>query len=175
MRSIELTFDDTTEARIRLDWATLADAGVPSLAGHTAPSNRPHLTLAAGADLQLSGGMHDVAGILPVPLAFSGILVFPGGTFPGGTGKYVLARSLVLTQRLLEIHRLVQDHAAGALALTMPGAWTPHVTLARRVPQHLLGRAVELLDLRLEGECTDARLWDSGTRTVTPLRPSGPP
>jgi 2'-5' RNA ligase len=164
MRSIELTFDDTTDAHIGLDWARLADAGVPSQAAHTAPSNRPHITLAAGADLELSDGVQEVVRLLPVRIGFSGVLVFPGGP-----GKYVLARSVVMTQRLLELHGLVHGELAGAISLTRPGAWTPHVTLARRVPQHLLGKAVELLDLRLEGECTDARLWDSGTRTVTAL------
>jgi 2'-5' RNA ligase len=164
MRSIELTFKDATDARIRSEWATLADAGVPSLAGHTGPSNRPHITLAAGPDLQLSGEVQDILRMLPVRIGFSGALVFPGGP-----GKYVLARSIVLTKQLLELHRFVHQKAAGALPLTLPDAWTPHVTLARRVPHHLLGKAVDLLDLRLEGLCTDARLWDSGTRTVTPL------
>ena len=164
MRSIELTFDDDTDARIRSDWARLAEAGVPSLAAHTAPSNRPHITLAAGADLQLSGESQEFLQMLPVPVEFSGVLVFPGGP-----GKYVLSRSIVLTRQLLELHRLVHEAAAGAVPLTRPDAWTPHVTLARRVPPHLLGRAAELLDLRLEGECTDARLWDSGTKTVTSL------
>jgi 2'-5' RNA ligase len=164
MRSIELTFEDTTDAHIRLDWARLADAGVPSQAAHTAPSNRPHITLAAGAELQLSDGVQELVRLLPVSIGFSGVLVFPGGP-----GKYVLARSVVMTQRLLELHGLVHGGLAGAIYLSRPGAWTPHVTLARRVPQHLLGTAVELLDLRLEGECTHARLWDSGTRTVTPL------
>ncbi|WP_258804506.1 2'-5' RNA ligase family protein [Pseudarthrobacter sp. NS4] len=164
MRSIELTFEDATDARIRSDWAALADAGVPSLAGHTGPSNRPHVTLAAGPGLQLSGEVQDILRMLPVRIGFSGALVFPGGP-----GKYVLARSIMLTQQLLELHRLVHKEAAGALPLTLPDAWTPHVTLARRVPHHLLGKAVDLLDLRLEGMCAHARLWDSGTRTVTPL------
>jgi 2'-5' RNA ligase len=164
MRSIELTFDAATDTRIRSDWARLAEAGVPSLAAHTAPSNRPHITLAAGAGLQLSGDGQALLQMLPVPVEFSGVLVFPGGP-----GKYVLSRSIVLTRRLLELHRRVHEVAPGAVPLTRPDAWTPHVTLARRVPHHLLGRAIELLDLRLDGECAHARLWDSGTKTVTAL------
>ncbi|PNI08233.1 hypothetical protein CXX84_12630 [Arthrobacter sp. AFG7.2] len=164
MRSIELTFEDAIDARIRADWAMLAGAGVPSLAGHTGQSNRPHVTLAAGPDLKLSDRVQDIPRMLPVRTEFSGVLVFPGGP-----GKYVLARSVVLTRQLLELHRFVHAEAAGATHLTLPDAWTPHVTLARRVPHHLLGTAVELLDLGLAGECTGARVWDSRTRTVTPL------
>lgn len=170
MRSIELTFAGAADARIRADWATLAGAGVPSLAGHTAPSNSPHITLAAGTDLQLSLEAQAVLRILPVGIEFSGVLVFPGGP-----GKYVLARSVVPTQQLVELHRLVHAEVAGALPFTRPDSWTPHVTLARRVPHQLLGKAVEILDLRLEGQCTDARLWDSGTKTVTSLGACGRP
>ncbi|MFB2583683.1 2'-5' RNA ligase family protein [Herbiconiux liukaitaii] len=43
--SLELLLDEATEARIRSEWAALAAAGLSSLAAHTAPSNRPHITL----------------------------------------------------------------------------------------------------------------------------------
>ncbi|MDT5317508.1 MAG: hypothetical protein QOD88_30, partial [Mycobacterium sp.] len=42
VHSIELVFDDVTEAAIRRIWADLAAAGIPS----QAPASRPHLTLA---------------------------------------------------------------------------------------------------------------------------------
>ncbi|MFB2582802.1 2'-5' RNA ligase family protein [Herbiconiux sp. P15] len=43
--NLELLLDEATEARIRGEWAALAAAGLSSLAAHTAPSNRPHITL----------------------------------------------------------------------------------------------------------------------------------
>lgn len=164
MQSIELTFGDSTDQAIRADWARLAAAGLPSLAGHTSPSNSPHITLAAGPELDLPDTVADLWRRLPVDIGFSGVQVFPART-----GTYVLARSVVVTGPLLELHRLLHERISGALPLTRPGAWTPHVTLARRVRGDQLGTALDLLDLRLEGMCTRARLWDSGTRTLTPL------
>ena len=163
MRSIELVFDESTDSIIRADWSRLADAGLPSLAGHSSPSNSPHITLAAGPGLQFSS-FDDPWQALPIDIEFSGAVLFRAGT-----GKYVLARSVVLATSLLELHRRLHQEVSGALPLTLPGAWTPHVTLARRIPAEQLGAAMDLLDLRFEGRCTRARLWDSGTKTVTPL------
>ncbi|TQJ58768.1 2'-5' RNA ligase superfamily protein [Arthrobacter sp. SLBN-83] len=162
MRSIELVFDGSTDSLIRADWARLQAAGLPSLAAHTSPSNSPHITLAAGADLQVNGDGPWQA--LPMDITFSGAIVFPAGQ-----GKYVLARAVLLTAPLLDLHRCLHHDLSGALPLTLPGAWTPHVTISRRIPGHHLGTAMDLLDLRLEGQCTGARLWDSSTRAISPL------
>jgi 2'-5' RNA ligase len=165
MRSIELVFDSSTDSLIRADWGRLQAAGLPSLAAHTSPSNSPHITLAAGADLQADGNGPWQA--LPVDITFSGAIVFPAGT-----GKYVLARAVLLTDPLLDLHRGLHQDLSGALPLTLPGAWTPHVTVSRRISGHQIGTAMDLLDLRLEGQCTAARLWDSSTRAIAPLSES---
>lgn len=167
MRSIELVFDDPTDALLRADWARLEAAGLPSLAAHTSAGNSPHITLAAGVDLQAGReGQHqeEVWQALPIEVTFSGALVFPAGT-----GKYVLARSVLLTTSLLDLHRQLHQGLSGALPLTLPGSWTPHVTISRRIPGHQLGTAMDLVDLRIGGSCKAARLWDSSTKTVTPL------
>ncbi|TLM83012.1 2'-5' RNA ligase family protein [Pseudarthrobacter sp. NamE2] len=165
MRSIELVFDGFTDSTIRADWSRLAAAGVPSLAGHTAPSNSPHITLAAGPGLRLPADLDGLWQLLPLDVEFSGAQLFPAGP-----GKFVLARSVVVTGPLLQLHTRLHSGIPEALPLTRPGAWTPHVTLARRVPAGLLGPAMDVLDLRLQGQCSGARLWDSATRTITPLR-----
>lgn len=162
MRSIELVFDDRTDALLRADWARLEAAGLPSMAAHTSPSNSPHITLAAGADLQ--SGQEGPWQALPLDITFSGAIVFPAGA-----GRYVLARSLLLTAPLLDLHRHLHQGLAGALPLTLPEGWTPHVTISRRIPGHQLGTAMDLLDLRVEGRCTATRLWDSSTKTITLL------
>ncbi|NUT71443.1 2'-5' RNA ligase family protein [Pseudarthrobacter sp. C4D7] len=162
MRSIELVFDSSTDALVRADWARLEAAGLPSLAAHTSPSNSPHITLAAGLDLQAA--QEGPWQMLPVDVVFSGAIVFPAGA-----GRYVLARSVLLTPGLLDLHATLHRDLGGALPLTLPGAWTPHVTISRRIPGHQLGAAMDLLDLRVEGSCTAARLWDSSTKTVTLL------
>jgi 2'-5' RNA ligase len=168
MRSIELVLDASSDSLIRADWARLAAAGVPSQAGHTSASNSPHITLAAGQDLTVPDNADDLWQGLPLGIGFSGVQVFASGA-----GRYVLARSVVVTAALLDLHRALHDRAAGALPLTRPDAWTPHVTLARRVPGHLVATALDLLELRMEAQCTAARHWDSTTRTITSLGPGG--
>ena len=55
-------------------------------------------------------------------------------------------------------------------AHTVPGQWTPHVTLARRMDAEQLVRAFDILDIRAEivGEFTALRRWDpdAGTDVV---------
>jgi 2'-5' RNA ligase len=164
MRSVELTFGESTDSWIRTDWARLAEAGLPSLASHTSSSNRPHITLAAGNTLDIGTAGQELWAGLPLDIGFSGLVVFTAGA-----GKYVLARLVVPASDLLQLHARLHQHCTGAYSNTLPDAWTPHVTLSRRIPGHLLGAALEALDEAAEGHCTEARLWDSPTRTITPL------
>lgn len=163
MRSVELTFGESTDSSIRTDWARLSEAGLPSLATHTSPSNRPHITLAAGNTLD-TGSVQDLWSELPLGIRFSGLVVFPAGP-----GKYVLARLVVPAAGLLRLHARLHQQCTGSYENTLPDAWTPHVTLARRIPGHLLGPAMDALDRRTEGLCIEARLWDSSTSTTTTL------
>jgi hypothetical protein len=41
--------------------------------------------------------------------------------------------------------------------------------MSRRIMGEQLGTAMDLLDLRVEGQCIGARFWDSSTKTVTSL------
>jgi 2'-5' RNA ligase len=178
VQSVELLFDDATEAALRRAWAVLSDAGLPSLATNHSPSNRPHVTVAVAE----TGLEHAVEGLLAVfagaGLASRGLATTIGGyvLFGGHRHRYVLARAVVLSRPLQTLHAAV--HRAVALgapdavvpANVRPDAWTPHVTLARRVAADRLGAALDLLDPGgLDARFTGARLWDSGPRTVTPL------
>lgn len=164
MYSVELTFEESTDSLIRADWARLAEAGLPSLATHSSPSNKPHITLAAGNNLEIGLDAEDLWGRLPIDVHFSGLVVFPARP-----GMYALARLVVLSSSLLELHSRLHQQCTGAFANTLPDAWTPHVTVARRIPGQLLGTAIDVLDVRAEGRCTAARLWDSTTQTITSL------
>jgi hypothetical protein len=200
MRSIELTFDETMDAAIRRDWEALASADLPSLASHTAASNRPHLTLAAGEALQPV----PVRG-LPVAVRFGGIAVFPAGR-----RKFVLVRSIVASRALLDLHRGVHDALEDAASedtasedaasedtafedaafedaafenaafentvaeLTLPDRWTPHVTLSRRLDADQVALALPLLEPLEGGVAVAARLWDPVPQTLTALGDSGP-
>lgn len=155
MRSIELTFDEATEARVRDDWERLAEAGLPSLALHTAASNRPHLTLVAGAQLVAPSA----AIIRPDAVDLAGLLLFPHGD------RFVLAWSVVRSGELDALHRSVQQ--PDAQPTSHPDAWTPHVTLSRRLSAAQVSTALPLLGAPFVGRSAGIRFWDGDTKTVT--------
>lgn len=170
MQSIELLFDAGTEAALRAEWTLLADAGLPNSARNTSPSNRPHMTVAVAED-GLEAAAEDVTAavreLLPLPLTLGGYIVFPS------SHGAVLARLIVVSGMLLELHRRVLaavTPTANVLATARIDEWTPHSTLARRLSPEQLGSAFELLPPG-DRPATGARLrlWNSQTRTVTPL------
>ncbi|TFD92701.1 2'-5' RNA ligase family protein [Cryobacterium lactosi] len=169
MRSIELTFDPATEAAFRAEWTALEEAGLPNLGRHQGASNRPHLTLAAGPALELTDAVRAAfdraAAPLPVELRVSGLVLFRAGP-----GRFVLARPVVMTRVLLEVHRTVLGVAPGAVELTRPDRWTPHVTLARRLGADQVGHALAVLgEPPAAGSCVAARFWNGETKTLTSL------
>ncbi|WP_130178325.1 2'-5' RNA ligase family protein [Cryobacterium sp. SO1] len=169
MRSIELNFDLPTEATFRAEWTALEEAGLPNLGRHQGASNRPHLTLAAGPALQLTDSVRAAfdraAAVLPVELRVSGLVLFRAGP-----GRFVLARPVVMTRALLELHRTVLGVSPGAVELTQPDRWTPHVTLARRLGADQVGQALAVLgEPPPAGSCVAARFWNGETKTLTAL------
>jgi hypothetical protein len=165
MPSIELLLDPASEEALREEWATLLEAGLPSQARHTGASNRPHVTLLYSEE------MLEPPRIVGLPLAATaGSPVLFGSARRG----FLLARLVRPSAGLLELHRILHEEVGerpGIDRLTRPGAWTPHITLARRLSGEQLATALTLLDPRraIEGTAVAARLWASGTRTVTPL------
>ncbi|WP_082297716.1 2'-5' RNA ligase family protein [Microbacterium sp. GCS4] len=135
-----------------------------SLARHIADSNRPHLTLVVRVDLPLPD-TGDFADLRAIPITLGAPVLFGAGD------RRVLARSVVTSAELLDLHRAV--HAAvgaGEDALhTAPGEWTPHVTLARRVRVAHLAEALDAVGGEVRGHARPLRHWDPETATVTPV------
>ncbi|GMA29656.1 hypothetical protein [Arenivirga flava] len=77
-QSIELLLDADAEAGVREDWRRLQAAGLSSLGAHTAPSNAPHVTLAAGP--RLEPPPTELWSPLPLPVRFGGLLLFGEGS-----------------------------------------------------------------------------------------------
>src|SRR5215204_2909332 len=153
--SIELLLDPDTEARVRSDWAALADAGLSSLGVHHARSNRPHITLLVRPQLpELSFAA--AAALLPVPLALESPLVFRHGD------RGVLAWRVEPSPELRGLHGAI--HAAAPpgddAPHTAPGGWTPHITLARRLRLASLADALEVLGPPCTGSGVALRRWD---------------
>lgn len=192
MHSIELLLDDAADARVRAQWAALSDAGLPSQADHASGSNAPHVTLLARRriDEVTDPALTTLLGsALPARVELGAPLVF-------GRGRgHVLARSIVATRDLLDLHAAVHAIVGGDddVPHSSPGRWVPHVTLASKLDAEGVGRALGVLDDfedeeahetpedaegRVRGPDTarapDAclvggRRWDPGRRTIVVL------
>jgi 2'-5' RNA ligase len=162
VHSIELVFDRDTEAAIRRIWEDLAGAGIPS----QAPASRPHVTLAVAEhiDREVDELLKPVAQRLPLACSVGAPVLF-------GRANVVFARLIVPTSELLalhaEVHRLCRPHLEPApMSNSLPGQWTGHVTLARRVGGHQLGRALRIAGRpsQLDGRFAGLRRWDGGKK-----------
>jgi len=179
VQSIELLLDERAEDALRAAWSALADAGLPSLATHPGDSNRPHVTVAVTE----GAGFPAAAGALRAVfegwgLAVNGLAAVVGAPvlFGGHRHRWVLARQLVPSRPLLTLHAAVHRALrldapdAAVIEQTLPDRWTPHLSLARRMPAERLGEALTLLDPEpLPCRIAGARLWDSVAKTVVPL------
>lgn len=165
--SIELIFDDATNQRITQEWKALADAGLPSQGNIRTTSNRPHVTLVAADSLDpdVDRDLATMDGALGMEVDIGALLLF--------RGKRATAAHLVVpSAELLALHRCVFTFARpyiGGHLLTHiePGAWTPHITLARRLADDQIG--LVMTSLRSSPESFSARVsglrrWDGDTR-----------
>ncbi|AKS34421.1 2'-5' RNA ligase family protein [Mycolicibacterium goodii] len=167
VHSVELVFDEDTEATVRRIWDALRDAGIPS----QAPAGRPHATLAVAQhiDAEVEPILRPVIDRLPLPCQLGATLIF-------GRSADVLARLLVPTVALLELQvevyrACVPFMTPSALPHTGPGQWTPHVTLARRIAPARLATALRIAGRPrdITGTVTGLRHWNGDKRTEHPI------
>ncbi|OBK12533.1 2'-5' RNA ligase family protein [Mycobacterium asiaticum] len=160
--SIELLFDSDTEAAIRRMWDDLAAAGLSA----RIPPGRPHVTVAVARRIgaEVDELLRPVVKRLPLRCVIGAPVVF-------GRGNVVLTRLIVASGELLdlhaEVHRICGRHLVPEpMANSLPGQWTAHVTLARRLDGAVLGRAVELAGKpsQFDGLLTGLRRWDGDQR-----------
>jgi hypothetical protein len=88
-----------------------------------------------------------------------------------GRAKAVLARLVVPTAELLvvhaEVHRLCLPHMSpGPMPSALPGQWTAHVTMARRVVPGEFSRAIRIAGKPAEivGSVVGLRRWDGNSK-----------
>ena len=165
VQSVELVLDEALDVLVRDEWDALRDAGLPSQARHTGASNAPHVTIGVADLVEVEAALAAVDYGAGSPLRLGGLLVFGGR-------RSVLSRVVVPSAGLIATHLAVQaalDGAPGRPDTTRPGAWTPHVTLARRLDRDQLAAALEVLADRpreLAGTIRGARRWDSDARAT---------
>jgi 2'-5' RNA ligase len=162
VHSIELVFDRDTEAAIRRIWDDLAGAGIPS----QAPASRPHVTLTVAERIaaDVDELLRPLSTQVPLGAAIGAPVLF-------GRANVVFARLVVPTSELLalhaEVHRRCLPHLAPApMPNSLPGQWTAHVTLARRVGGAQLGRALRIAGRpsQIDGRFAGLRRWDGNKR-----------
>jgi len=164
---VELLGDDGLDRSVRAAWRRLDQAGLPSLAQHRHPTNRPHLTLAS-ADEFPPGATAAIAGalrVLPIPVRLGGLRYF------GGRAG-VLAWAADGGDALRDLQAQVWSalDGPGRNPQHDPRVWTPHVSLARRIrpgQEELAARVIG--PDGADGEFNRARSYDSISRTVIPL------
>jgi hypothetical protein len=168
VHSIELLFDPDTEAAIRRLWDELAGAGIPC----RIPPGRPHVTVAVAQriDPAIDEVLRPIVERLPLRCAVGAPVLFGRGA------NVVFTRLVVPSAELLHLHAEV--HRLGAAHLTpepmpntLPGQWTAHVTLARRIDATHLGRALSLAarPSQIDGRFAGLRRWDGDERVEHPL------
>jgi 2'-5' RNA ligase len=166
VHSVELLFDDDTDASVRRIWDDLTDAGVRSLASSTSPSNRPHVTLSVAdhMDDAVNDALSPLLRVLPLPCTIGAPMLF-------GSGPFTLVRLMIPSAELLALHadvhaRCLPHMSPGPLPHAEPAHWTPHVTLARRVAKEKLADALSLRGLSRDRRATAVaiRHWDGNNR-----------
>ncbi|WP_460354182.1 2'-5' RNA ligase family protein [Mycobacterium sp. ZZG] len=167
VHSVELLFDAGTEVAVREVWDELGRNGVRSLSGHRSPTNRPHVTLtvATKIDAGADDALRPLLQQFPLSCVIGAPMVFGGGR------SVTLVRLLVPSRELLglhaEVYRVCLPHISeGVLPHSDPGRWTPHVTLARRVPVERLPTifALRRLFRDIEATAVGLRHWNGDDR-----------
>ncbi|MED7953722.1 2'-5' RNA ligase family protein [Streptomyces sp. BE303] len=172
MQTVELLCDAPFDRAVRTVWQRLADGGVDSLAHNTHPGHRPHLTLAScarmpdGATERLDRLLRDA---LPLTVRLTGLL-----SFSARSRRRVLSLPVVPTLDLVLLHHRVWEALDGAEDPDqhyVPGRWSPHLSLTRRLTPEDVALAHTLLGRHPDhvGSFDAARSFDSETQLARPL------
>lgn len=163
-RGVVLRFQQEAEQALRALWTSLDDLGISSLSKATHGLHVPHLSLVVGDALRNEDAISALVHLrLPAVIHFEAV-----GYFPQGVLHLAAVPSLELLRLQQDVFSALtaQDAIDGPWATTLPGAWSPHVTLALEVAPNRVAEAISLLAQALPISCPGTRLWiedgDSG-------------
>jgi|SRR6478752_9714885 2'-5' RNA ligase len=168
-QSVELLLDERSDAALRRQWNLLAEAGLPSERRSGANEHhRPHVTLYA-ADAISSAAEAALPGLvadLELELQIGALTIFGPRR-----GRCILVRQVTASIDLLALQGgIATTCGADPAGQFGAGRWSPHVTLARRVPVGAVGAALTALDWTADrvvpAQVVGARRWD-GTRKTS--------
>jgi hypothetical protein len=169
VQSVELLLDAHLEAMVRREQQALVDAGVARQLRRGGDPAVPHLTVGVAASIppDIEDALRAIDHGVGLELRLGGLLLLGGRST-------VLVRVVVPSLRLLEVQATVWETLRGCPGMPdnlAPGAWTPHVTLVRRVRSSDLSTAVDLLGGRTSagGSVAGMRRWDGDARRAWAL------
>jgi 2'-5' RNA ligase len=166
-QSVELLLDAGSEALVLGEWARLAEAGLPTEQRVVpSPTHRPHVTLWAGPAIppEVDAALPAAVAGLDLPLLLGSLLVFGPRR-----GQVVLVRQVVASAALLTLQAQVAERCGTETdSHFAAGRWSPHVTLARRVPAERLGDVVAVLESvpDLSATSRTVRRWDGDAKVA---------
>jgi hypothetical protein len=166
---VELLLDADLDALVRHEQEALVEAGVARQLRRGGDPAVPHLTVGVAASIP-----SDTEEALRAMDHGVGLELRLGGLLLLGERSTVLVRVVVPSVRLLELQATVWETLRGCPGMPdnlAPGAWTPHVTLVRRVSPSDLPTAVDVLGGRTsaEGSVAGMRRWDGDARRAWAL------
>ncbi|MCF8570692.1 2'-5' RNA ligase family protein [Gordonia sp. HY002] len=168
-QSIELLIDEEAQARVRDVWGALDAIGLRTPASVHWSTARPHCTLLAGSAIDESGAAHSGMAAVAQRLPFSVLLGAP--VVFSSRSTFTIAASVVPSADLVSVHaaayRLCSDAVIDLGSHCAPGSWTPHVTMARRVPASAIAEAVACVGEPITARVSAIRLWNGETKTET--------
>lgn len=132
---LEAYLDPESDAKVRHLWRVLNERGMGD--SNLRNDSTPHLTLTTCATLDEAAAQAALALVArraPIPLSLRGLAIFPGE-------RATLYLPAVPSVALLDLQRACAEVAGDAVE----GRWTPHVSLARRLPSVALPGAVGVL------------------------------
>lgn len=159
---IEAYFDPEADARVRRLWDVLKERGISD--SNLRNDSTPHLTLLTVPDLDPEAAKAALALVArrpAFPLPLRGLALFPGE-------RATLYLPVTPTPDLLDLQRACVGAARAAGADPQPDRpWTPHVSLARRLPPVALPGAVGVL--HNQDQTIDARVVRLGLLRDRPI------
>ena len=163
---IEAYLDPEADLKVRRLWDVLKERGISD--SNLRNDSTPHLTLVTAPELDedaARAALSLVARIASFALPLRGLAFFPGE-------KRTLYVPVTPTRELLDLRRACVGAVRAAGGETHDDRpWTPHVSLARRLPPVACPGAVGVLhDQNLE---IDARVVRIGLLRDRPIRRSG--
>jgi len=169
VQSVELLLDAHLDALVRREQEALVDAGVARQLRRGGDPAVPHLTVGVAASIpaDIEDALRAIDHGVGLELRLGGLLLLGGRST-------VLVRLVVPSVPLLELQATVWETLRGCPGMPdnlEPGAWTPHVTLVRRVSPPDLSIAVDVLGGRTgaEGSVAGMRRWDGDARRAWAL------